>query len=231
MILNQSWLTSTPIAHRGLHSELIMENSLAAFDAAVADYYAIELDVHLSLDGEVVVFHDWTLNRLTQEEGKVSSKTIRELKALSLPDGQQIPTLKEVLSLVDSRVPLLIEIKESRASNQITEKVMDTLSKYKGDVAIQSFNPFIVSWVRLHHPNVMCGQLSGDWEQERFLEKIRNGWFNRFVNHLNKPSFIGFNVDLIEHYPVIDVPLLAWTVRDLEQHKKADRYADNVIFE
>ena len=102
------------LAHRGLHGGSIAENSIPAFAAAADRGIGIELDVRLSSDGEVVIFHDDTLERMTGMSGGVSNYTAKELAKLSLADtGYGIPTLREVLALVNGRVPLLVELKEN----------------------------------------------------------------------------------------------------------------------
>ena len=103
----------TKYAHRGLHGSGRAENSISAFRAAVEAGFGIELDVRLSADGELVVFHDDELSRVTKEEGRVDSRTAKELSEIKLcGTGDGIPTFKEVLALVDGKVPLLIEIKD-----------------------------------------------------------------------------------------------------------------------
>jgi len=100
-----------PYAHRGLHGGGVPENSLAAFKKAVDSGHGIELDLQLSADGEVMVFHDYTLVRITGESGLLSERSAEELRSLRLSGtDEHIPTLREVLELVDGRVPLLVEI-------------------------------------------------------------------------------------------------------------------------
>src|SRR5215207_3583516 len=95
------WLTARPVAHRGLHGNGLMENSLSAAAAAIAANYAIEVDLQLSADGEVVVFHDDTLERLTVEKGPVGERTVAELTKIKLASsGDTIPTLADLLTLV-----------------------------------------------------------------------------------------------------------------------------------
>jgi hypothetical protein len=107
-------------AHRGLHDKERAENSISAFAAAVEAGYGIELDVRLSKDGELVVFHDDTVDRMTEARGRVDSFTAKELAELRLGgtnDG--VPTFREVLDVVDGKIPLLVEIKEVLASTAL----------------------------------------------------------------------------------------------------------------
>lgn len=110
------FLTKNLIAHRGLHDVNggIVENSIESFKLAIDKKYIIELDVHISKDGEIVVFHDDNLNRVTGVNKKISEVTYDEIKKLKLKNTDSyIPTLQEILMLVDGKVPLLIEIKNN----------------------------------------------------------------------------------------------------------------------
>ena len=227
-------------AHRGLHDDVRAENSLSAFAAAVERGYAIELDVRLSSDGELVVFHDDTLDRVTGERGRVDSRTAAELSKIRLNGTEDtIPTLSEVLSLVDGRVPLLVEIKEEVGKYGVSEKTVEVLSQYGGDFIIESFNPLALSLIRKRMPNVLRGVLS-----EAFMknEKTRKPIY--FIsqcllfNFLCRPDFIAFNHrdaksgSLRLARSVFGAPTLAWTVKSAEDEKNArERGFDTVIFE
>src|ERR687883_363002 len=110
------------VAHRG-GSHLAPENTLAAFrNALTLPIDAIELDVHMSRDGHAIVFHDYTVEKLTNGEGNILDLDFSYLRSLnaaahfpgSWPQPQQIPTLHEVLDLAKSRVKVYIEIKQSK---------------------------------------------------------------------------------------------------------------------
>ena len=108
------WLTARPIAHRGLHdrSAGIVENSIAAAKAAVERGFAIECDVQDTADGEVVVFHDHTLDRLTGASGVVKATSLARMTALTLTDSREtVPTLQDFLAAIAGRTPLVLEIK------------------------------------------------------------------------------------------------------------------------
>ncbi|HIT62490.1 MAG TPA: glycerophosphodiester phosphodiesterase, partial [Candidatus Caccovivens faecavium] len=139
----KSWLVETPIAHRGLHDKVSPENSLSAFEKAVENGYAIELDVQLLADDTVVVFHDESLSRMTGNDGYIKFLNKEDLKVLKLGNSKEhIPTFEEVLKLVNGRTPLLIEIKNQFKVGKLEQKVIALLKDYKGEYAVQSFNPF-----------------------------------------------------------------------------------------
>ena len=133
------------IAHRGLHdlAENTPENSLAAFRAAAEQGHMIENDIHLTADGEVVVFHDSLLKRMCGVDGRIEQMTLAGLKKCRLQGtDEQIPTLQECLEAVDGRVPLLIEFKCDRTTcKPLCEAANKILSAYKGEYFVQSFYP------------------------------------------------------------------------------------------
>ena len=227
-------------AHRGLHNDVRAENSMSAFKAAVDAGYGIELDIHLSKDGELVVFHDDTLNRVCGREGKVDDFTADELKAFKLSgtdDG--IPRFADVLSMVDGKVPLLVEIKESAGSTAVAEAACKMLKEYKGDFIVESFNPMALMVVKkqLHH--VSRGFLSQHYfEYEQYRKPLFFLLQNLMLNFSCRPAFIAFehkharsfSLRLVRY--VFNVPTLAWTVRSAEEEKVArENGFDSIIFE
>ena len=145
----KSWLVETPIAHRGLHDKNIPENSLSAFSKAVEKGYAIELDVQLIADGTVVVFHDKSLSRMTGNDGYLKFLNKDDLKILKLKNSKEhIPTLQEVLDLVNGKTPILIEIKNEAKVGKLEQSLIDILKNYNGEYAVESFNPFSLQYVK-----------------------------------------------------------------------------------
>ena len=227
-------------AHRGLHTDACAENSLSAFKEAVKAGYAIELDVRLSQDGVLVVFHDDTLDRMTDEAGRVDTKTASELSKIKLGKTEDtIPTFAEVLSLVDGRVPLLVEIKEDAGSLAVTEKCVEALRSYKGDFIIESFNPLALARVKELMPEALRGILSESFLKEKEYRTPTHFLLSILaLNFLCRPDFIAFNH---KHYKNIAlrlarglfrVPTLAWTTRSEKEEIDAKEHGfDGVIFE
>ncbi|MEM9574273.1 MAG: glycerophosphodiester phosphodiesterase family protein, partial [Pseudomonadota bacterium] len=109
-----SFITRLPIAHRGLHdgNQKTFENSMSAMRAAVEYGYAIELDVQVSGDGVAMVFHDATLDRLTNQTGLVKDRDTEELQSIKLgKTNDTIDTLEDVLLEIAGDVPVIIEMK------------------------------------------------------------------------------------------------------------------------
>ena len=224
-------------AHRGLYSadQTVPENSLAAFEAACSAGYGIELDIQLSKDGQVVVFHDDDLKRACGVDQKVSALPFDELEALSLFEtDQKIPLFTAVLDLVAGRVPLIVELKSQGPKNdELCQKAKDILLGYRGDYCVESFDPRIVRWFRMTAPWVLRGQLacperSYNADTPRFAAKV----FSRCLcNFYGRPQFIAYEV-AGKPFPVrlaeaMGAMRICWT-----SHNKKDCAGnDAVIFE
>ncbi|MBQ8688856.1 MAG: glycerophosphodiester phosphodiesterase [Clostridia bacterium] len=228
-------------AHRGLHNAERAENSMSAFAAAVEAGYGIELDIRLSLDGELVVFHDDTLERVTEEEGRVDSKTAAELAEIKLcgtNDG--IPTFREVLELVGGRVPLLVEIKEDAYKYGVTEKAAEILADYDGEYIVESFNPLSITRFRQLVPGIPTGLLCTNYLREKKYRKIM--YFalqNMLLNFRCRPDFIAYNhsewrnaaISLVRFF-FSKTPLFCWTLRSAEEERQAAEHGfTGFIFE
>lgn len=235
------WLTTLPIAHRGLHdkSKGIIENSTSAFAAAITAGYAIECDVRLSQDGEAMVFHDAKLDRVTAETGQLIDHSAREIAALTLAgSSDRVQTLAELLEQVAGAVPILIEIKSTGTTGPLEARTAQLLHDYKGEFAVQSFNPFSMRWFAGTHPNVRRGQISGSLRGD--LE-VKLSWLRRFalrnllLMNVSKPHFISYEVSELPTLATSFVkrtghPLLAWVVKSDEDRARTEKYADNMIF-
>ena len=232
-------------AHRGLHGtvgsdEPAAENSLTAFARAVDAGFGIELDVRLTKDGEVVVFHDATLDRVTNGSGKVIDHTLAELRALSLSGtADTVPTFSEVLALVDGKVPLLVELKEEGSDHSIGEACAKLLRDYNGDYIVESFSPLAFGKVREIIPGVICGFLS-----DKHTARENSRTFKHFLaqhlifNVISRPAFIAMNHKRARMFPLpvmrtlFFTPTIAWTVRSAEEEAQAYKNGfDGVIFE
>ena len=140
-----SWLVCQPIAHRGLHDKEIPENSLPAFENAINNGYAIELDVQMIADGTLVVFHDESLSRVTNNDGYLKFLNKSDLEILTLKGSKEkIPTFEETLKFINGRTPILIEIKNKSKVGDLEKKVIELLKDYKGEYAVESFNPYVL---------------------------------------------------------------------------------------
>lgn len=229
-------------AHRGYHcmEKGIPENSMKAFRASIKKGYGIELDLHLSKDGQLVVFHDDTLARMCGRSHAVEDLTAEELTRLRLLDtAETIPLFSDVLSLVKGRVPLLIELKIPTSALAICEETFRQLKDYRGPYLIQSFNTMGLSWFKQNAPDVLRGQLSCNLT----AKKGKEPWIFRFLiqhllcNHLGRPDFISyklsdlptFNVWVLKYF--FKTPVAVWTLRSASALKKGKEEYDMQIFE
>ncbi len=228
---NLKKLISTPIAHRGLFNEEIAENSISAFKNAFKNGYGIETDVYLTKDERLVCFHDKSLLRLFKRDEYIYNLTLNEIKELSSVGKEKIPTLEELLNATSEKDFLLIEIK-NQPNKKVVDKTVEILKNFKGNFAIQSFNPFYIKRVKKLAPNFLRGILSDKYpDTESKLERwvVKNMPFN----FLAKPHFISYNYKYLplDKKKRKSLPVLAWTVTDKETHDKIKPFCDNVIFE
>ena len=228
-------------AHRGLHDGEKPENSMAAFAAAKEHGFGIELDIRLSKDGVLMVFHDDTLNRVVGIDGKVIDFTAEELGKMSLlGTAETIPTFRQVLDLIDGAVPLLIEIKNSMSESGVAEKFIEEIEGYKGEFIVESFNPMALRTVKKARPDVLRGILSMRYQDylEPTPKPIGLLLENLYMNFLMRPDFISYdkrgycvhNLRIIRRS--LGTPLIAWTIRSEEEEAQAISHGfDTVIFE
>ncbi len=232
----------TMFAHRGYHcaERLIPENSMEAFRAAVARGYAIELDVHLTRDQKIAVFHDDTLARLLHAPGSIEDYSFDELSKFHLLNtAERIPLLGEVLSYVDGRVPLLIELKIPGSSLDICGAVYRELQSYRGAYLIQSFHPLALRWFRQNAPSILRGQLSSNLS----VKDSGRSWItcfllkNLLLNFLSRPDFLSYKLSDLPNPSVslcrvlFQTPVAVWTLRTEEALKQGKRHYPIWIFE
>lgn len=238
-----TWLTERPVAHRGLHGNGIVENSLSAARAAIEANYAIEVDLQLSKDAEVIVFHDKTLDRLTSEKGAVAAHTAAELRHIKLQQTNDfIPSLDDLLQVVAGRVPLLLELKSPwNGDTTLVEKVADRLLDYQGPVAVMSFDPDLIVAFKKCAPGLPRGVVAERWylhPEWKFLTFWQKRYLG-FILHVmkTKPHFLAYaQFDLPALAPLIGryllgMPLLTWTVRLERERQRVSKWADQIIFE
>jgi len=237
------WLVARPIAHRALHGQGLVENTLGAAAAAVAANYAVEVDLQLSADGEAVVFHDDTLDRLAGATGPVAKKLLVELKQIPLKgSAERIPALPELLALVAGRVPLVLELKGNWDSDErLVARVAALLVNYSGPVAVMSFDPRLLVAVRRHAPGLPRGIVAERYYRDPDWGAL-SAWQRFYLGNLlhllqTKPHFVAYWIqDLPALAPllarhVLGMPLLTWTVRTEAEQKRARLWANQMIFE
>ena len=227
-------------AHRGLYDgKEIPENSMAAFEKACLAGVGIELDVQLSRDHKVMVFHDYTLERMTGTRGLVSQTDREALKKLCLGGTEEkIPTLDEVLKLVDGRVPILIEMKGESTDTTLCKYLAEELECYKGKYCIESFNPMLIREIKKWFPNAFCGLLYTNVCRDKKKRSALNVALTCMaLNVLARPHFIAYNQADRDSLPVkittgcFGAPRFVWTIRTDAARGEAHRNGECAIFE
>jgi len=226
-------------AHRGLWNDHLPENSMAAFRNAIDNRFGMEMDVHLTSDDQLVVFHDDTLTRMCGVDKKICDCTLEELRQYRLKNTQElIPTFDEFLHLVDGQVPLIIEIKPDKRIGKLCEKVWARLQSYQGAYCVESFQPLAVQWFRKHAPQVIRGQLSfglfGAEKEKRTM--LYRALSSLAANILGRPDFIAYEAATDRNLSmalmrIIRPHLVCWTVRSQHDMDVLRRRYDLQIFE
>jgi len=235
-----NWIKERFIAHRGNHDQnhQVPENSLLAFEKAVSNDYAIECDVNMLKDGTVVVFHDETLNRMCGIDRKINDVTKEELDSIYLlKTNQTIPTLEEVLKLVNGQVELLIEIKPHGDLYKLAANTYYTLKNYKGKFAIQSFHPGIIRWYKNHASEVLRGQIAEYFTNNKTLSRPKKFILKRMIfNKKNDVDFINYNVlnmpnKYLNKAKKKGIPIIGYTAKSIIEYNRVKSLYDNAVFE
>lgn len=235
-----SYFEKKMYAHRGLHDETVPENSIPAFTLAREAGFGVELDVQMTKDKKLVVFHDGNLKRMCNVDAFLRDFTYEELSKFRLKDTEErIPLFEDVLEVLGT-TDLICEIKGDNGvkNYELCQKTYDMLMTYKGKFIVESFSPYLVAWFRHNHPEIIRGQLSENFMRSTtmpFVEKFSMA--HLLVNALSRPDFIAYNHhdDKTLGYRICKTLyhpfLVAWTAKGPEEIESAwDRF-DAVIFE
>ncbi|SCX01400.1 cytoplasmic glycerophosphodiester phosphodiesterase [Agrobacterium sp. DSM 25558] len=234
MTLKLSWLTETPIAHRGYHDQnkLVWENTLTAFSRAIEAGFAIECDLQLASDSVPVIFHDDEMTRLTGIKGDVRERTSGELGLLSVGQTKdRVPTLKQLLKLCAGKVPLVLELKGREAAgidDGFAEAVLEVLEGYEGHVALMSFDHHLLRDLKAAGSPWPLGLTAEGANPENFFkhdEAMQIGL--DFISY----AWAHLPNSFIEAQKKLGLPIITWTVRDENGRETSYKYADQITFE
>ncbi len=229
-------------AHRGLHSEGVPENSMAAFKAALDNGYGIELDIHLLKDGNLAVIHDSLLNRTTGQAGRVEDLTTADLKCYSLEGTDQtIPEFMDVLTLFNGKAPLIVELKPVDGNHAaLAEAACKMLETYKGVYCIESFDPRCIAWLKKNRPEIIRGQLTENFVKNKndLPDHLKFLLTHNLLNFLSVPDFIAYKFrdrkdtilnNLCRNF--WKAQGVSWTLRSREEYDTAVKEGWLPIFE
>ena len=215
---NINFLKSSLIAHRGVHNSIIPENTLPAFYKCVDKNYIIELDIHILTDNTIVVYHDYNLKRLTRVNKTIENLSYAHLSKIKIKNKYVIPTLKQVMHIVDGKVPILIEVKDMNNNSKFEEELVKILDNYKGLFAIQSMNPFVIDWFYKNRKEYVIGLIILNELNYKLVKKYQR-----------KIDFISINKKQLPFKT--NKLVLAWTIRKKVEYNKYKKLCDNLICE
>ena len=215
---NTDFLKRNLIAHRGVHNSQITENSLPAFVKSVDKNYIIELDIHILTDNTIVVYHDHNLKKLTGVNKVIETLSYTQLSKIKINKKYTIPTLEQVIHIVDGKVPILIEIKDVDNNSNLEEELVKILDNYKGEFAIQSMNPFVIDWFNKNRKGYAVG-----------LIIFNDLNYNIVKRYTRKIDFISVYKRQLPFK--INKLVLGWTIRNEKEYKKYKNLCDNLICE
>ncbi len=234
---DMSGLMGYHYAHRGYfdNESPALENSLAAFQAAIDAGYGIELDVQMSADGVPMVFHDADLERMCGVGGKIWEYTCAELQQMRLLDTEEtIPTFGEVLELIAGQVPDKLD----RVNTDVCQAGNALLQNYEGDYCIQCFHPLALMWYKKNAPEVVRGQLSQSfWEEEKYHGDALYALLSYMPeNVVTRPDYIAYQFDDADKLSfrlcrAMGAKTAAWTLRDPADYEIAKENFDLFIFD
>ncbi|MCP5080839.1 MAG: glycerophosphodiester phosphodiesterase [Alphaproteobacteria bacterium] len=238
------WLTARPVAHRGLHDmgKGIVENTQSAVQAALEGSYAIEVDLQLTADGEAMVFHDYTLERLTDGTGRVIDHTTAALKHVRFKAcDDRMQTLAELLEQVAGRATLMLELKSRwKDIGPLEQRVAEVLKGYQGPASVMSFDPHSMIAMKAIAPHLVRGLVSERFEPTEEWQLMSVGQRLALRHGLQLPEcdphFLHYHVKGLPYGPTrlfrkLGRPVLTWTVRTPAEREIAAKYADQMIFE
>lgn len=231
------FLSRNLIAHRGYHNNKkgIPENSVLAFKKAIDNNYLIELDVRLTKDQKLVVFHDDNLKRVCGVNKRVKDLTYRELLKYNLFDTtQKVPLFSDVIKLVNGRVPILIETKYHNRYGVLEKILINELSNYKGLYAIQSFYPMSLLWLKRNTKDIPIGLLSSNFKND--LNRLKSIIGKTLILDLFfKTDFISYDVKGLPNnylsYKGDKKKIVIWTIKNKKDYDLARQYTDSLICE
>ena len=215
------------IAHRGIYNNTdIPENSISAFKKAIKYNYPIELDVQLTKDNILVVFHDKNLKRMTNSDKTVNELTYTQLKNLKLLNtNQTIPTLEQVLNLVNGKIDIYIEIKATKRINKICNVLNEQLRQYSYNHIIQSFNFKVISWFKKNNPSIYRGLLMN--------KKLYNSFLGKIIIKYCNPNFLSISKKYVDEYELNcfynKYNIIIWTIKDYNEIKKYKKITNTFI--
>lgn len=229
------------LAHRGLFNNIdIPENSLVAFKKAVENNYGMELDVQLTSDNKLVVFHDASLKRMCGIDKNLTDCSYEELQNYKLLNTEYtIPLFVDVLDVIKPTTPLVIEIKPEGDCIKTTKETVKLMKAYDRTYSMESFNPYVVKYLKENHPEIIRGQLAHNYfvhnKELSFIEKFILTYL--LFNIKTRPDYLAYDITNMNNLSfricskIFKSECVAWTVKSNEDLAKARNYYQCFIFD
>ena len=214
------------IAHRGLFDNIhTIENTVPAFQKCIDQNIPFELDVQLTLDQKIVVFHDDDLKRLGKKDIVIQEANYEDFKHIHLLDSNaHIPLLSEILKLNQDNVFIDIEIKNTKRIKETVFYLMKELENYH-NYSLKSFNPRIIRYIKKHYPSIQCGLLIHSHYDSRFHNFLLK---TPFVIPFSKADFLAIHKKLLHQKKYLKLsskyPIQVWTIKDMNEIEKDKNY-------
>lgn len=232
----------TYIAHRGLfdNDNKVPENSVMSFQKAIQNGYGIELDVRLTKDDKLVVFHDDSLKRMCGVERNVSECRYQELLQYPLLDSkEQIPLFEDVLRLINGSVSVIVELKAGKNYKKLAEFVGKSLANYNGAFCVESFMPMVLVWFRKHYPKMIRGQLFASYPEKIKRNNVLKIFTsaNLLLSWYTRPDFLAYNHKDANLFPyriyrrLFHTVHVGWTIRSQHELEEAKKVFSIIIFD
>lgn len=215
---NIDFLKRSLIAHKGVHNSKIPENTIPAFVKSVDKNYVIELDIHILKDNAIVIYHDYNLLKLCGVNKVIETLNYAQLSKIKISKKYTIPTLKQVIHIINGKVPLLIEVKDLNNNSKFEEELVKILDEYSGEFAIQSTNPFVIDWFYKNRKSYVVGLI--------VYNELN---FNLVKKYTKRVDFISVYKKQLPFK--INLLTLGWTIRNNKEYEKYKTKCDNLICE
>lgn len=229
------------ITHRGFFdNDKIPENSLKAFEKTVLNGYGTELDVQLTLDNKLVVFHDVSLKRMCGIDKKLTDCTYKELSEYKLLNTEErIPLFKDVLDVLKEDTPLIVEIKPEGRALETLDYTVELLKEYKRNYTIESFNPYVVYRLKKKYPEIIRGILTYNYLKNKEKDRIFLHFICTYLlfNFLIKPDYVAEDINNIKNLSfkiiskIYNGECVAWTLKSQADYQRVNGYYKQFIFD
>jgi glycerophosphoryl diester phosphodiesterase len=236
---------AVPVAHRGLHdaAQGVIENTRSAFAAALRGGFGMECDIQASADGEAMVFHDYTLDRLTHSAGRVDKLNADQLRHVEFKNcADRMQSLGELLMQVEGRKPLVVEVKSGFDGNTaICTRIAALVHDYAGPLVLKSFDPAMICALRSAGVKQPLGIVAMSQYEYPDYTRLSASEKHALANLLHfsetRPDFLSWNhKDLPSAAPFLcrsqlGLPVMSWTIRSAEEAAHARPHIDQIVFE